>query len=134
MIIILCSLHLCMDSTNIDLLLVDHNHHLPFAFIFTNTSEFRASKGVFTHIMMRPFRLFSNQYLISLVPINCSHNFIFHLGELLCQHILLNLCLQPEKCGCTFVLVVSTLHIALLECSAKITLSFLRILVLLNKA
>ena len=108
-IIVLGGLDFSMDGSDVYFLLVDHYHHLPFAFVLADTSEFGASKCIFTHIVMWSFWLLSNKHLVRLASVDSSHYLILHLRKLFGKHVLLYLCFQAEEGRCSFILMVCTL-------------------------
>jgi len=50
-----------LNRANVNFLLVDHDHHLPFTLIFADSSELRSSESILAHIVMRSLWLFSYQ-------------------------------------------------------------------------
>ena len=93
-IIVLGSLHLCVNGANVHFLLVDHDHHLPLAFVFADATELRASERVLTHVVVWPLWFLANKNCVWRALVDSAHDLVLHLLELFCKHVFFDLCLQ----------------------------------------
>ena len=132
MIVVLGSFHLCVNGSDVDLLLVDHDHHLPLALVFAHATEFGTPEGILAHVVMRSLWLFADQHCVRRAFADSTHDLILHLLELFGQHVLFDLCFQAEEGRRAFVLMLSALREPLVERSAEITLPLMGILGLLT--
>lgn len=56
-------LHLALDGSDVDLLLVDHDHHLPLIFVLGHASEFGAPELLLVHVPVLPLGLLLDDHL-----------------------------------------------------------------------
>ena len=127
-VVVLGCLHLAVNGTDVHFLLVDHDHHLPLAFVLADTTELRASERVFAHVVVRPLWLLANKQRVRRALADSVHDLGLLLQELGNIHVLFDLRLQSDERGGALVLVLRTFKESLLvKRGAKVALPLSRI-------
>lgn len=127
-VVVLGCLHLTVNGADVHFLLVDHDHHLPLAFVLADTTELGASESVFTHVVVRPLWLLANKQRVRRALADSVHDLGLLLQELGNIHVLFDLRLQSDERGSALVLVLRAFKESLLvKRGAKVALPLTRI-------
>ena len=106
---------LVLNGSDVDFLLVNHDHHLPLALVAGNSTVLAATEDVGSHILVRPLwlRLYYELFHICLFG-ERPGQLLLHLSELRLSLVLTNLAAQTDQHWSIFLLVISIFSFDLL--------------------